>query len=155
MSIVEGGTDEAFHKCTENNHYLMPGSQIGEGVVIKRYNFVNKFGRTVWAKLVRNEFKAKHQKCMGPTVITAKATIERTIAEEYVTASLVEKEYAKIALDGWSSKCIPRLLGTVWHCLISEEAKNFIKKHRNPTVDFKLLNRYCNARVKELKPEVF
>jgi len=73
-----------------------------------------------------------------------------------VTGSLVEKEYSKISVEsGWTSKMIPKLLGTVFYCLIKEEAWEFVKELKNPTIDFKRLQALTFARVKEIKPELF
>jgi hypothetical protein len=85
----------------------------------------------------------------------AKETIESKIVEKYVTPTLVIKEFAKIELEGWTSKSIPRLLNTVYYCLIKEEGWSFIKEFKNPTIDFGLLLKLCNQKVKEIKSEIF
>jgi hypothetical protein len=86
-----------------------------------------------------------------------KQLVEVLIIDKYVTITLVEKELAKIKTecDGWSSKYIPRLLNTVYHCLITEECWNFVKEHKNPTIDFKRLFFFTTNKIKELKPELF
>ena len=38
------------------------GSGLGEGIVIKNYDYTNKYGRKTWAKIVATEFKAAFQK---------------------------------------------------------------------------------------------
>ena len=82
--------------------------------------------------------------------------IEQEIAEKFITKYLVEKEFAKIDAEaGWSSKFIPRLLNTVFYCLVKEESWNFIKEFKNPTIDFKRLSFFTNNRIKELMPELF
>lgn len=50
---------------------------------------------------------------------------------------------------------IPRLLGVVWHEFVKEEAYNFVKKYKNPTVDFKLLNVMVTDKIKETMKELF
>jgi hypothetical protein len=88
---------------------------------------------------------------MGPPKIQGEYTAEREIADTYITKTLVDKEKAKI-----DTKPIqPRLLSTVWHCLLTEEMANIVKKMKNPTIDFKVLNRLVTGRVKELAPELF
>ena len=153
---VENPTYERLIAQLEKNDYLIEdGKGTGEGIVIKNYDYRNKFGRIVWAKIVANEFKAKHRKKDVAEIKEAKI-IEQEIAEKFITKSLVEKEFAKINTEaGWSSKFIPRLLNTVFYCLVKEESWNFIKEFKNPTIDFKRLSFFTNNRIKELMPELF
>lgn len=66
----------------------------------------------------------------------------------------IDKEYNKIALNGWSSKNIPQLLETVYRCIVVEELYDYLKKH-NGTINFKTLKHFVTAKVKELKKELF
>ena len=140
----------------KNGYLIKDGSGVGEGIVVKNYDYKNKFGRVVWGKIVTNEFKAKHSKCQI-TELKGSTLIEETICNRYVTKALAEKEYAKIITEseGWNPKYIPRLLNTVYYCLVTEECWNFVKEFKNPTVDFKRLQFFCTQRVKELLPNVF
>jgi hypothetical protein len=145
-----------YYLTLEKNGYLIEDGQgTGEGIVIKNYTYKNKFGRVTWAKIVKNEFKAKHSKCeVGE--IKEKKLIEEEIVEKYITIVLIEKELAKIEIEsGWSSKQIPRLLNTVFYCLITEECWNFVKEFKNPAIDFKRLSLFTINKIKELKPELF
>lgn len=153
---VENPTYERLINQLEKNDYLIEnGKGTGEGIVIKNYDYRNKFGRVVWAKIVKNEFKAKHAK-VSVTEIKESKIIEQEIVEKFVTKSLIEKEFSKIESEtGWSSKFIPRLLNTVFYCLVKEESWNFIKEFKNPTIDFKRLSFFTNNRIKELMPELF
>ena len=134
----------------DSNTYLCKDNKLGEGVVIKNYSFVNRFGRTTWAKVVRAEFKEKQHPTSKPKQTTE--GIEKDIIEKYITKSLVEKEQAKIINEcgDWSSKYISRLLGIIWHTFIDEETFHFIKDFKNPIIDFKVLNRLCNEKIKEI-----
>lgn len=153
---IENPTYERLISLLERNTYLIEdGKGTGEGIVIKNYDYKNRFGRVVWAKIVKNEFKAKHQK-VSVTEVKESKIIEQEIVEKFVTKSLIEKEFAKIESEsGWSSKFIPRLLNTVFYCLVKEDSWNFIKEHKNPTIDFKRLLYFSNNRVKELMAHLF
>lgn len=153
---IENPTHERLVNQLEKNSYLIEdGKGTGEGVVIKNYDYKNRFGRVTWAKIVRNDFKAKHAK-VSVTEIKESKIIEQEIVEKFVTRSLVEKEFAKIESEnGWSSKLIPRLLNTIYYCLVKEESWNFIKEFKNPTIDFKRLQYFTNSKVKELIPHLF
>src|SRR5574341_144890 len=53
--------DHLLRNLQNNTFLIKDGEGIGEGIVIKNYNFVNRFGNTIWAKLVNNEFKTQNQ----------------------------------------------------------------------------------------------
>lgn len=156
MATIKNGEVEHFEKCLEKNtHYIKDGFGIGEGVVIKNYSWENKYGRVVWAKLITNSFKEKHQKEMGPPEIGG-VSLEESIVEEFVTKHLVDKVHAKVSLeDGWSSKMIGKLLGLVWHDFVTEEIWEVLKKHKNPKLDFKRLQQFTIYKVKELRSDLF
>ena len=157
IATITNGNYELFSSCLEKNVFLIQdGKGIGEGVVIKNYDYLNKYDRRTWAKIVTNEFKEKHHKAMGvPTIVVS--PIEERIADEFVTASFVEKEYAKIVHEqgGWSSKYIPVLIGRVFHELIAEEMWNILRKYKSATINFKTLNAMTISRIKAVKPELF
>jgi len=155
ICIIENPSHEKLMHCLSENTFLIKnGEGIGEGIVIKRYDFVNRHGDMKWAKIVANEFY--EQKECRVKKIENKNDIEIRIVNQFVTASLVEKEYSKIEVEcGWESKMIPRLLNTVFYCLITEESWNFIKKFKNPTIDYKRLINFTFAKVKEIKHDLF
>jgi hypothetical protein len=146
-----------LESALEKNTYLLPEGEIGEGIVIKNYDFVNKYGRVTWAKLVRNAFKEKHVKEMGVPTLDGETTVEEKIVEKFVTDHLVHKVFDKIRteMEGWKAQYIPRLLNTVWHDLITEEMWSILKEYKNPTIDFKRLNRLTTDRIKSILTEVF
>jgi hypothetical protein len=157
IAIIKNGTETHFTECLTKAHYLVKdGEGVGEGVVIKNYDYTNKYGRQTWAKIVTNEFKANHHIAMGAPVIGCEI-VEEKIAAKYVTQALVDKVEAKIVneMGGWSSKYIPRLINTVWYDVVTEETWNFVKEFKNPKVDFKVLSHYVTAKIKELKKELF
>ena len=147
--------DRMINQLEKNGYLIKDGEGAGEGIVIKNYDYKNKFGRVIWAKIVRNEFKSKHW-ANDPTEVKERKEVEQEIVNKYITLALVEKEFSKIDNEiGWSSKLIPRLLNTVYYCLVKEESWSFIKEHKNPTIDFRRLMTLSIARTKELKPEIF
>lgn len=157
LKIIRNGRLDDFVKCLEENNFLIKdGEGVGEGIVIKNYDFYNKYGRQTWAKIVTSEFREKHHKEMGAPM-AERNLVEDQIVEEFVTSAFVEKEFAKIveANEGWSSKMIPQLLSRVYHELITEEMWNILKKFRNPAIDFKVLNNRTIAKIKSVKPEIF
>ena len=157
IRILKNGTLDDFIKCmNENNFLIKDGAGVGEGVVIKNYDFYNKFRRQTWAKIVTSEFREKHYKEMGAPV-KENRLVEEDIVDKFVTSAFVEKEFAKIVneLGGWSSKMIPRLLSCVYHELVCEEMWNILKAFKNPTINFRVLNNFTIQKIKQIKPEIF
>lgn len=157
VSVIMNGEEPNFvHEMENRSNFLcQEGVKMGEGIVIKNYDFSNRFGRTTWAKIVSNDFKSLHFKEMGPLRRTLADSIEKEISDKYCTVALCEKELAKISEDGWSSRKIPQLLNTVYYCIIKEDAWEFVKEHKNPTINFKSLQQCVFNQVKNNLPNTF
>ena len=158
LCTIKNATYDNLLVELENNKFLVTdGKGAGEGIVIKNYNFENRFGRTVWAKMITTAFKDKHVVEMGVPQKKFADLPEQVICDKYVTPHFVNKVYAKIANEngGWNSKYIPRLLQTVYYDLITEESWNFVKELKMPTVNFKTLNHLTINSVKQIRPELF
>ena len=150
IRILKNGTYEQFVKLLDANEYLIEnGKGFGEGIVIKRYDYVNKYGRTTWAKIVGSEFKEKHHKAMGAPLQNGTKIPEEEAVNSFLTKAMIDKVYAKIEQDGgFRSKDIPRLLHTVYHDFVIEEIWQIIKKQKNPVINFKTLQHFTFAKVK-------
>jgi hypothetical protein len=149
--------DRLVGYLSANTYLIEDGKGCGEGIVIKNYDFKNKYGRTTWAKIVTSEFREKHAKEMGNGEVNLKPLIEQSIVDEFVTSALVEKVYEKIRLDndGFVSRNIPQLLNTVFYDLVTEDTWSFVKKHKNPTINFSMLQHLTYNKIKEIKKELF
>jgi hypothetical protein len=173
--INEPSTSQLLAQVETNRYLVEDGAGVGEGVVLKRYDWQNQFGRQCWAKLVRNEFAERNRREFGVTEKEGAFQIERTIAEEFCTPTLVGKTRAKVVaavanhhkIDltkpnaqqlveaSFRGNVIPQLLGRVWNDFVTEELWSAIKKHKNPTIDFGLLHRQVERRVKGLAADLF
>jgi hypothetical protein len=154
--IRNSNYEQLVNQMMKNDFLIEDGKGYGEGIVVKNYDYKNKYGRQTWAKIVTSEFKEKHAKVMGKSTIEGKRMVEEEIAEKYVTLAFCEKEFAKIeSIDGWSSKLIPRLLNVIYYEIVKEESWNFIKENRNPTINFKTLQHFVFAKVREQLPKLF
>ena len=161
IAIVKNGTREHYEKCLEKNVFLIKdGMGVGEGIVIKNYGWENKYGRVTWAKIVTNEFKEIHHREMGAPTIGGE-TIEEKFVNDLVTPHFVDKVVEKIINEKatnemfFDKRDIPELLQTVYYDLVREETWDFIKKHKNPKIDFAYLQRLTTAKIKELRKDIF
>lgn len=158
LCIIKSATyDNLLTELNNNTFLIKDGAGIGEGIVIKNYNFVNKYGRTTWAKIVSNWFKSEHTKKLGPVIKDMGVLVEEKIVSEYINDHFVNKVYAKIVneMEGWGSKYIPRLFNTVYYDLVQEELWDICKKYKNPTINFKTLYSLIILQIKQIKPELF
>lgn len=157
ISIVSNCTYDRFIEHMNGNNYLIEdGKGTGEGIVIKNYSYKNRYGRTTWAKMVTSEFREKHIKEMGANYVNMKPPVEEDIVNTFVTQGLVDKVYAKIENEsGFTSRQIPQLLNTVFYDLVREDAWTFVKKHKNPTINFSTLQHLTFAKIKELRKDLF
>lgn len=121
-----------------------------EGIVIKNFDFRNKYGRNTFAKIVYESFKETKK-----TQVALTSTVEKDIAEKYVTFHFVQKELAKLRNDGIVDGLQGRLLQVVFRTVIQEEILDILKKFKNPIIDFKELNRAVTQQVKLNAKELF
>lgn len=155
LACLKNPTVEEVETWLDECKFLMKDGKPGEGIVLKNYDFVNKFGNVVWAKIVRKQ--AKVAQSMHRPILNSADVIENQIIEKFLTKEFVDKEKAKIEVEngGWQSKLIPKLLGVIWHTFITEEIFNVVKKFHNPKIDFALLNRLAVMKIKQFEPEIF
>lgn len=149
--IINPDVERLYRWLSANNFLIEDGKGAGEGIVIKNYEYHNKYGRQTWAKIVTSEFKEKNQRVMGPSLQVGKYMVEEDIVVEYCTNALIEKTKAKIENEKgeWKSEFIPILFGMVFHELVVEEIWHIVKKYKQPTINFKLLYQFVVKKVKE------
>ena len=181
LRIIENPSGAQLKAITEENDFLIKeGEGLGEGVVCKNYDWRTPKSGRVWGKFVRSEFKAGHRATMGVSTEQGHGNreVERQIAEQFVTKTLVDKTLAKVLIDvvndvtvegvhsamsdferfmfaNYRNRIIPQLLGRVWHDLIDEEMFAILKKHKGATIDFRRLQARTTTIIKSLVPELF
>ena len=150
-------TQEDIDKYLQENNFLVDTDKgPGEGIVIKNYEHRSRFdGKLVYAKVVAREFKEAASKKKSYKV--REAGVEDSIISVFCTQSLIDKTHAKIVNDtgGWDQKMIPRLLETVFHDMVSEDIWAMVKRFKSPNIDFRVLRKLSNDRVKKVKENLF
>lgn len=113
---------------------------LGEGIVIRNYEFVNKFWDSPYSKLVSQDFKESNALTFGGNNKHSESYWEMYVCNKYATAERVNKIINKIE-QSLDRKILiedtPRICWTVLHDIITEEAYEIFKKV--PKIDnFKL-----------------
>ena len=158
LAVIEDPTEEQLIEVMKNNHYLVPEDKIGEGIVIKNYDYKNKYGRTTWAKIVAEEFFDTKAKLRMKNHDLKEANWEKKIANIYITEPVVRKEYAKILNeypDASRQEIIGRVLNAVYNNFIDEDLITAVKVNKNLVLNFNGLKAESNNIVKTTIPELF
>jgi hypothetical protein len=150
LGVLENPTTDDIEFAANHNNYLMERySDTGEGVVIKNYDYVNQYGKVIWAKFIHNEFvnvfkTGEKQK--------SKLSVEQKIIDKYCTESEVIKEYYKLVLTEkhFDNKHWLEILNRVYHNILTDNIIDIISKFKTPIIDFKHLQKLCFDKTKEI-----
>lgn len=123
----------------------------GEGVVIKRYGWTNKFGDHSYAKVVTQKFKENNAITFGGNNKHSETYWEMYIVNKYCTLARVEKIIHKMQpkidkrLD---LEHIPMIVSACYHDLLTEEIWEISKKV--PAIDFRQLKRIATKKLVQI-----
>ena len=152
IAVLNDPSEEDIKEYLDKTGEFLITEGLGEGIVIKNYDYINKYGRRTWAKILTEDFK-KNKKELRKRNHIAKneGDIELLIVNYYLTSEHVLKEKYKIEekYGGWSSKNIFELLNRVYDEFLKDNFELILKKYKDPTINFKLLRQYSNDFVKE------
>lgn len=153
IAVLNDPSEDDIKAYLDKTGDFLITSGLGEGIVIKNYDYKNKFGRRTWAKILTEDFK-KNKKEFRDKKHIAKVVgdIEFQIINTFLTSDHVSKEKHKIeeSYEGWSSKNIQELLNRVFDEFLRDNLQIILKKYKNPTIDFKKLKQCSNDFVKEI-----
>lgn len=127
----------------------------GEGIVIKRENWVNKFGDFQYAKMVTEKFKEDNKIMFGGNDKHSDCYWETYCMNEWITEARVRKIIQKIESQENRKieiKDTPRVSNTVYHDFIEEEAWTMNKKRMK--IDFQVLARMCGKKITMIFKEI-
>jgi hypothetical protein len=129
------------------------GAEQKEGVVVKRYGFVNRWGRTVWAKLVAADFKEKNKLAFGAT---KNDPVELRFAAT-VTDEAVMKVIHKIADERGvcTVKQMGEVLGRLWYDVFMDNLWAFVKKEKVTTFNFNEARRLVETKARTVALDYF
>ena len=126
------------------------GAPKREGVIAKRYGFVNRFGRVTWGKVVGEDFQQRHKLSMGASRWDAP---ELRFVADVVTDGAVLKVIGKVSdLHGEPAdvRAMEEVLGRLWHECAYEELIDWCEKHKKvDTISLRLLKNLVYQRGRE------
>jgi len=149
LATLTNPTLEDIIKVANENTFLLEGTDtLGEGVVIRRDNYVNCYGRYAVAKYVREDFRPDTPRVKR---IVQAGEVEQDFINRYLTQSELEKAKAKTALAcgeeyvPGNGKFIGMFLNLLWKDTLEENIVDFCKRAKNPQIDFAALNGLIKA----------
>ena len=141
-------TIKELHKLISISPYRDDGD---EGIVIKRYDCKNIYGRPLFAKIVANDFKEKNRQVFNG--IKNVNTDELNITDTYCTPGRITKIIHKLIADeqyGLSMKLMPILFREVVKDILIENILTIYME--NKQINFKTLEKLVATQcVKQLK----
>jgi hypothetical protein len=150
IACINNPTEEQLSEIIEHNHINLPPNVIGEGIVMKNYDYKDEFGHFQMAKIVRKEFKER--KAIKKRAMHTGA-VESDIIAYYVTESELSKTMAKVCttcnrdeFDNKSKEMVGRFLGMAWNDLLVENIMDIDKRFHSPTIDLKRLKSECYGK---------
>lgn len=161
LMIIDNPTEEELQNIanTANKFLIKEGEGVGEGVVVKNYDFRNRFGHVVWAKVLANTYKnkgnakGKINAPTGPKKDTENYGVK--FLEKYFDDTFIEKEIHKLLntaepLDGQDfdrKKMMPIMMFNILKTCVEEELFEFLAKHKMPSIDFTQMKKLSDKRV--------
>lgn len=140
-----------LHSTTEltQETILKLASSYKEGIVIKNYEFINKFSQYVSAKVINPDFGTNTTKAQQVNNIDSGLS---RIVNKYLSRHLILKTRDKLQGD-----CVDRkkLINMIWYDFIQEELYEIIEKEKYPTLNFKLLKSLVIFKIKKTLPDLF
>lgn len=124
----------------------------GEGVVLKRADFKNKFGELCYAKLVSHEFMEDNAVTFGSNNKYAQTYFELWGVNKYMTVARVKKVMQKMFSElpeRPDMKHIPQIMGRSYYDMFMEEMWA-IANHVSKPFDFKKFRELAYKKAKQI-----
>lgn len=154
MCIINNPSIEQLEKLLNSNNFGVKNG-LGEGIVIKNYDFINCFGHHAQGKLVRSEFTEENSKVFLPSISKGPTQDEDEFVEKFVIQERTTKLLNKLqGLDIPRKQVIPRYLESLYHEIIQEELYDFVK-NCSRKINFRILRYKVISKGKELAPHLF
>lgn len=155
LAKLENPTEEDLKKLLDStgNWLVKENSGLGEGIVIKNYDFVNRYGRINWAKMLCEDFRTTKNKVRSENRENKE---ENPIEYEIIKLMTVEhvikeknKVLEKYNTEFFESKFIFEIINRAFNEFWRDNWEIILKKFKHPTINFKVLKQLSDKFVKE------
>lgn len=152
IAKLENPTEDIIKSYLDKTGDWLLTEGLGEGIVIKNYNYRNRFGHIKWAKVLTEDFKNSKSRVREENSDNKDKNLIEYEISKMITDEHILKEKSKIIehYGEWSSKYIFELLNRSFTEFWRDNWEIILKKFRNPTINFLALKRLSDERVKEL-----
>ncbi len=143
---IENPTIDDLEALLAKNNYLTVNDNVGEGIVIKNYNFKNCYGRITWGKLINADFKNvkdKTHKKNKELKEDAESNIEYLLLKKYVNTDFLNKETNKYEENNnviFQMRDFSKLLNYAFEEFIKDNILDMIKDSKKNLISFAKLN---------------
>lgn len=153
---MDSPTPEQVKAKLADTGAFLCSSGLGEGIVVKNYSYVNKYGRRTWAKLLTEDFAQGKARLRSENREIksgeAEHATELRIANRYLTDEHIAKELSKMLEERGERVLDPRLtlefLTRSFREFWLDNWEIILQREHMPTIDFKALRKICDARAK-------
>lgn len=148
-----------FNNPTEEELVKLVGvselGERGEGIVLRNFDFVNKFGDLEYAKIVSESFKEDNAVTFGGNNKHSETYWEMWIVNKFMTLPRVQKIMNKIQPEidkKLDLEHIPRISGSAYHDLLTEEIWEIAKKAEQ--INFRALQRCATKKAIQIYKDI-
>ena len=138
-TVLNHPTVEQVTELAENNHFNLPGDVVGEGVVIKNYDYRDAYGNMQMAKIVLDEWRERQRKNRQ---MAQPQGVETMFCDEVVTSAFLDKCRSKVAdkfgtdFDTKDKRHMGMFMSLIVTDAISEDVFDFVRRNKFPAIDF-------------------
>lgn len=148
-TVLDHPTIEQVTDLAEDNNFNLPADVVGEGVVIKNYDYRDAWGNMQMAKIVLDEWRERQRKNRQ---MTQPQGVETMFCDEVVTSAFLDKCRSKVAdkfgtdFDTKDKRHMGMFMSLIVTDAITEDTYDFVKRNRFPTIDFNELKGIIQKR---------
>lgn len=137
-----------------NQWLIKEGTEYGEGIVIKNYDFTNRYGNRIWAKMLTEDFLNTKNKVRNDNrdAKTTSTVVERNIISLLTQEQVLKEKHKMEDANGglWENSRVGELMGRVWHEFWHDNWEQIIiQRARNQTVNLKTLRNMSDSFVRK------
>jgi len=129
--------------------------EVGEGVVLKNDNFINKFGNHCYAKVVSEQFRENRAIIFSGNSKNSPTYWEMYVINKYITLPRVQKIMDKLQPqlnERLDKKHTPQIVRAVYHDMLTEEIWDIQQKVQK--LDFQALKRLATKKIARIYHDI-